>query len=121
MNAGKGFSRRKFIALSTLGMGYQAVGHANKGLKKSFKMDPFQIFDCHLHSSSDEGEGWQWYTVTHNFEEFVRYLDQTGVQRGIINSQRCYKAAKPAEFIAGNREVARNVENTKDDSWVHAS
>lgn len=46
-------------------------------------------------------------TVTRNFEEFVAYLDRTGVQRGIINSQRSQLKGTPAEFIAGNREVAR--------------
>jgi predicted TIM-barrel fold metal-dependent hydrolase len=34
------------------------------------------------------------------------------VNRGIINSQRSY-AAKPEEFLAGNREVARYVEKYK--------
>ena len=74
--------------------------------------DSFEIFDCHLHSPADKGEAWQWYKVTETFEDFVRYLDKTGVKRGIINSQRSY-GIKPEEFIAGNREVARNVEKYK--------
>ena len=72
----------------------------------------FEVFDCHLHSPAEAGESWQWHKVTNNFEEFVSYLDRTGVQRGIINSQRSY-AAKPEEFLAGNREVARFVEKYK--------
>jgi predicted TIM-barrel fold metal-dependent hydrolase len=72
----------------------------------------YEIFDCHLHSPADSGEAWQWYKVTETFYDFDRYLSKTGVQRGIINSQRSYDV-KPAEFIAGNREVARNVEKYK--------
>jgi uncharacterized protein len=74
--------------------------------------DSFEIFDCHLHSPADKGEAWQWYKVTQTFEDFVNYLDKTGVQSGIINSQISY-GIKPEEFIAGNREVARNVEKYK--------
>ena len=73
------------------------------------------VFDAHLHCPSDESaQVWQWYPVTKSFEEFARYLEQTGVQRGIINSVRCQLAKSPAEFIAGNREVARYVEKYKD-------
>jgi hypothetical protein len=72
----------------------------------------FQLFDCHLHCPAESGEKWQWYKVTDTFEDFVSYLDKTGVQRGIINSQRSY-GIKPEEFIAGNREVARYVEKYK--------
>lgn len=71
-----------------------------------------EIFDCHLHSPADSGEAWQWHKVTETFDDFVRYLDKTGVGTGIINSQRSY-GQKPQEFIAGNREVARNVEKYK--------
>jgi hypothetical protein len=76
------------------------------------EMDSFQIFDCHLHCPAEAGEQWQWHKVTHDFGDFTKYLDRTGVQRGIINSQRSY-GSKPAEFIAGNREVARYVEKYK--------
>ncbi len=51
--------------------------------------------------------------MTRNFDEFVAYLDRTGVQRGIINSIRSQNAKRPADFIAGNREVARHVEKYK--------
>jgi hypothetical protein len=71
------------------------------------------IFDAHLHCPAESGELWQWHPVTRNFEEFVAYLDRTGVDRGIINSQRCQHNGTPAEFIAGNREVARYVEKYK--------
>jgi len=72
------------------------------------------VFDAHLHCPSDESsQVWQWYPVTKSFEEFARYLERTGVQRGIINSVRCQLARSPAEFIAGNREVARYVEKYK--------
>ena len=72
----------------------------------------FEVFDCHLHCPPESGEKWQWYKVTKSFEDFNCYLEKTGVQRGIINSQRSY-ATTPAEFIAGNREVARYVEKYK--------
>ena len=74
--------------------------------------DKYEIFDCHLHSPADSGEAWQWNKVTDTFDDFVKYLDKTGVKRGIINSQRSF-GIKPAEFIAGNREVARNAEKSK--------
>jgi predicted TIM-barrel fold metal-dependent hydrolase len=74
--------------------------------------DSFQVFDCHLHCPAENGEKWQWYKVTNSFEDFVNYLDKTGVQRGIINSQRSF-STKPEEFVAGNREVARYVEKYK--------
>jgi predicted TIM-barrel fold metal-dependent hydrolase len=75
----------------------------------SMKKESGFIFDCHLHCPPEAGESWQWYKVTHTFEDFARYLESTGVTRGIVNSQRSY-GAKPEEFIAGNREVARFVE-----------
>ncbi|MBZ5596150.1 MAG: amidohydrolase family protein [Acidobacteriia bacterium] len=73
----------------------------------------YAAFDAHLHCPSASGQVWQWHPVTRTFEEFVSYLDRTGVQRGIINSVRCQEAKTPAEFIAGNREVARYVEKYK--------
>jgi predicted TIM-barrel fold metal-dependent hydrolase len=75
--------------------------------------EPLRVFDAHLHCPSESGNVWQWYPVTKTFEEFATYLDSTGVQRGIINSVRCQEAKTPAEFIAGNREVARYVEKYK--------
>jgi len=74
---------------------------------------PRLVFDAHLHCPSESGNVWQWHPVTRTFEEFVGYLDRTGVHRGIINSVRCQEAKTPAEFIAGNREVARYVEKYK--------
>ena len=71
------------------------------------------IFDAHLHCPAESGELWQWHPVTRTFEDFVAYLDKTGVDRGIINSQRCQHNGTPAEFVAGNREVARYVEKYK--------
>ncbi len=71
------------------------------------------IFDAHLHCPAASGELWQWNKVTATFEEFVAYLDRTGVDRGIINSQRCQHNGIPSEFVAGNREVARYVERYK--------
>lgn len=115
-------SRREFIAKSAICIA-GAFAATNLGGNKLFaknaqaeannsESDAFSIFDCHLHSPADAGEAWQWHKVVPNFAEFVNYLDRTGVQRGIINSQRSFKA-KPEEFIAGNREVARNVDKYK--------
>jgi len=78
------------------------------------KPRPYLVFDAHLHCPSESGNVWQWYPVTRTFEEFARYLDRAGVERGIINSVRCQEAKTPAEFIAGNREVAKYVEKYKD-------
>ncbi len=75
--------------------------------------EPYATFDAHLHCPSESGHVWQWHPVTKTFDEFVSYLDRTGVQRGIINSVRCQEAKTAAEFIAGNREVARYVEKYK--------
>jgi predicted TIM-barrel fold metal-dependent hydrolase len=80
--------------------------------KKHDDRKPDQLFDCHLHCPAESGEQWQWHKVTHTFDDFVRYLDTNGVQRGIINSQRSY-ATTPEEFVAGNREVARFAEKSK--------
>ncbi len=72
---------------------------------------PYAVFDAHLHCPSDAtNQVWQWYTVTRTFNEFARYLERTGVQRGIINNVRCQLAKTPKDFIEGNREVARYVE-----------
>jgi uncharacterized protein len=114
-------SRRDFLSKgTTLLAGAVAASSGIPGIlpgnnskdKRQGDNDSFEIFDCHLHSPSDKGEDWQWYKVTHTFEDFVRYLDKTGVKRGIINSQKSY-GINPEEFIAGNREVARNVEKYK--------
>jgi uncharacterized protein len=118
---GKTRSRREFLLKGTTiltGAVTASFGIPEIISKSSYKYgrqtdnDSFEIFDCHLHSPADSGEAWQWYKVTKTFEDFVRYLDKTGVKRGIINSQRSY-GIKPVEFIAGNREVARNVEKYK--------
>jgi predicted TIM-barrel fold metal-dependent hydrolase len=76
--------------------------------------EPWQVFDAHLHCPSDQSrQVWQWYPVTKTFAEFANYLTRTGVQRGIINSVQSQLAKSPAEFIAGNREVARYVDQYK--------
>jgi uncharacterized protein len=87
---------------------------------KDNALSRFPVFDAHLHCPSDEiGDRieldrpkgiWQLYPVTKTFAEFVAYLDRTGVYRGIISSVRCQEAKSPADFIAGNREVARYVD-----------
>jgi predicted TIM-barrel fold metal-dependent hydrolase len=110
-------SRRDFLSKGTAllaGVAAAPFGMPEIFLKSSSKSqsadtDSYQIFDCHLHSPADSGEEWQWHKVTETFDDFVRYLDKTGVKKGIINSQRSY-AVNPDEFRAGNREVARNVE-----------
>ena len=114
--------RREFITKSAAWF-TGAIGVSIVGVPKLFgkdtvrvekrdDIDSFQVFDCHLHSPAEKGEAWQWHKVTETFEDFVKYLDKTGVQRGIINSQRSYDV-KPEEFIAGNREVASYVEKYK--------
>jgi predicted TIM-barrel fold metal-dependent hydrolase len=114
--------RREFVKRSALWLG-GAVATATAGSQQLFarnsrksdnrdKTDSFQVFDCHLHCPAENGEKWQWYKVTNSFEDFVSYLDKTGVQQGIINSQRSF-GTEPEEFIAGNREVARYVEKYK--------
>jgi predicted TIM-barrel fold metal-dependent hydrolase len=115
-------SRRDFLSKSTLllsGVAAASFLDVPEILSKDksshgpqVATDAFEIFDCHLHSPADSGEAWQWHKVTGTFDEFVKYLDKTGVNRGIINSQRSF-GIKPEEFIAGNREVARNVEKYK--------
>jgi predicted TIM-barrel fold metal-dependent hydrolase len=113
--------RREFLTKSAALL-VGAVAASTIGGSRLFAKEPikakkgeeeaFDIFDCHLHCPPENGEKWQWYKVTHSFEDFVSYLDKTGVQRGIINSQRSF-GAKPEEFIAGNREVSRYVEKYK--------
>ncbi len=106
------FSRRGFIGLSAFGLaGCTMINRDRKGEFAKDDMD-FDIFDCHLHCPPEAGEKWQWYKVTHTFDDFVAYLDKNGISRGIINSQRSYEP-QPSEFIAGNREVARFAEKSK--------
>ena len=121
-NASLNPPRREFLIRSALwfvgAVAAFAVGAPRLFAKETRKPDrrdepdSLQIFDCHLHCPAEKGEKWQWYKVTNSFEDFVNYLDKTGVQRGIINSQRSF-GTKPEEFIAGNREVARYVEKYK--------
>lgn len=106
------FTRRNFLGLSALGTGsWFFCAHREKHNTFLGKSEG-EIIDCHLHSPSSEGEKWQWYKVTHTFDEFVLYLEKTGVNKGIINCQRSYNAL-PSEFIAGNREVAHFVNRYK--------
>jgi predicted TIM-barrel fold metal-dependent hydrolase len=107
-------TRRQFVrgagaaaALGVLRSGGTAAGDGKAAVP------PVHVFDAHLHCPAESGELWQWHTVTRNFDEFVAYLDKTGVERGIINSQRSQEKGTPAEFVAGNREVARFVEKHK--------
>jgi predicted TIM-barrel fold metal-dependent hydrolase len=102
------FSRRGFFR--TAG-GLAGAALAGSGAESAAA--PLPTFDAHLHCPAESGELWQWHTVIRNFDEFVSYLDRTGVDRGIINSQRSQQKGTPAEFIAGNREVARFVEKYK--------
>jgi predicted TIM-barrel fold metal-dependent hydrolase len=115
-------SRREFVTRSALWVAGAVAAttavspklfgrNSRKSDRRNVK-DSFQVFDCHLHCPAENGEKWQWYKVTNSFEDFVSYLDKTGVQRGIINSQRSF-GTKPEEFIAGNREIARYVEKYK--------
>jgi predicted TIM-barrel fold metal-dependent hydrolase len=77
------------------------------------------IFDAHLHCPSAAGRVIQWHRVTRDFEDFAAYLAQTGVERGMMNSVRSLDAKDPANFIAGNREVAHFAEQHK--GRFHAS
>ncbi len=104
--------------VSVGGIDNASSAHAQPGARESGEKqdarEPYQVFDAHLHCPSDQSnQVWQWYPVTRTFEEFARYLDRTGVQRGIINNVQCQLAKTPADFIAGNREVARFVERYK--------
>jgi predicted TIM-barrel fold metal-dependent hydrolase len=104
-------SRRQFVrgAAAAAGLGILRSGRTAAGDGEA-AVRPVRVFDAHLHCPAESGELWQWHTVTRNFDEFVAYLDKTGVERGIINSQRSQEKGTPAEFVAGNREVARFVE-----------
>jgi len=106
------FVRRAGAAVSALGV-LRAAPTAASPAPATAPKEPVRVFDAHLHCPAESGELWQWHTVTRNFDEFVAYLDKTGVERGIINSQRSQEKGTPAEFVAGNREVARFVEKHK--------
>ena len=94
--------RREFLTAGVAALGGAAIPVAAE------PGEPPRVFDAHLHCPADSGELWQWHTVTPTFRDFVAHLDRTGVQRGIINSQRAQSnGGTPADFIAGNREVAR--------------
>ncbi|NMB72402.1 MAG: amidohydrolase family protein [Bacteroidales bacterium] len=105
MNYDKHSGRRRFLGLSAAGVGSVFLGAEGKYCTNSQRKNNREVFDCHLHCPSSQGEKWQWYKVTHTFDDFARYLEKAGVHKGIINCQRSYNAL-PEEFIAGNREVA---------------
>lgn len=110
-----GVHRREFLSKIAALVG-GTVAASLPALSQSFNEEDkgnvsFNIFDCHLHCPSEKGEEWQWYKVTRSFDDFVQYLDRTGVHKGIINSQRSY-GTKPEDFIAGNREAARFAEKS---------
>jgi predicted TIM-barrel fold metal-dependent hydrolase len=108
-------ARRQFLKGGTVAVTGAIVTSAlpAETTKNREPAPPPEVFDAHLHCPAESGELWQWHTVTRTFEDFVAYLDRTGVGRGIINSQRCQENGTPAEFVAGNREVARYVEKYK--------
>ena len=94
-------SRRNFVQAVGAGATGAALGATSTtGEDAALR----RVFDALLHCPAETGELWQWHTVTRNFDEFVAYLDRTGVERGIINSQRSQEKGTPAEFVAGNRE-----------------
>jgi hypothetical protein len=99
-------------SLHTLGDSSHTAAVAGKASQP--KAPAPRVFDAHLHCPGDDGDTGQWYPITKTFDEFVAYLDRTGVQRGIINSMRAQDAKTPADFVAGNREVARYVEAYKE-------
>ena len=92
---------------------FGGLATSSAGFAQSQKPVHPRVFDAHLHCPGDNGDAGQWYPITKNFDEFVAYLDRTGVGRGIVNSMRAMDAKTPADFIAGNREVARHVEKYK--------
>jgi len=114
------FLRRSFVFLGTLAAAARArtrrqepppaQSPAPRPVSSQEPAEPGAPFDAHLHCPSETGQVWQWHPVTRTMDEFVRHLDRTGVRRGIINNVRCQLAKTPADFIAGNREVARYVE-----------
>lgn len=120
-------TRRKFVFLGMLATAAVATTNRSSAEEKRPKATQKRagqarrqrppakrkVFDAHLHCPSDAGEVWQWHPVTRTFEEFEAYLDRTGVQRGIINSVRCQLGKTAADFIEGNREVARRAEQSK--------
>jgi predicted TIM-barrel fold metal-dependent hydrolase len=108
---GKGSSLLAGAAAFKAGIPDLFTGEKRQGEKEG-EIDRYEIFDCHLHCPAESGEAWQWYIVTPGFEDFARYLERTGVNRGIINNQRSF-GPDPEEFRAGNREVARYVEKYK--------
>jgi len=71
------------------------------------------IFDAHLHCPAADGYVIQWHRVTRDFDDFAAYLTRTGVERGIINNVRSLEAKTVADFVEGNREVARFAEKSK--------
>ncbi|MFB3829267.1 MAG: amidohydrolase family protein [Bryobacteraceae bacterium] len=98
------FHRRNFFTSGLTALGNFVFGGLNRTAQAETRRE---IFDAHLHIPGDNGEIWQWHRVTHDMAGFVAYLDKCGVRRGVISSARSNVATEPAEFRAGNREVAR--------------
>jgi len=104
----KKYNRREFFKCG--GAGILITPYSKILQKDSIK---YFIFDAHLHVLGDNGFIWQWNRVTTDMDDFVRYLDLCGVDKGIITSARSEVADSPSEFIAGNREVLKYTEKYK--------
>jgi predicted TIM-barrel fold metal-dependent hydrolase len=108
--------RREFLKdMSPLFLGAPALLHGDTGHRSKISSKPawrrrgwIPVFDAHLHIPSNDGQAhWQVNPVTATGERFMSYLDQCGVERGVVNSVRSQVAPSSAEMIAGNREVLR--------------
>ncbi|PYV18285.1 MAG: hypothetical protein DMG07_04250 [Acidobacteria bacterium] len=81
--------------------------HASPSLPVWRRRGHIPVFDAHLHVPSGDDVHWQVHPVTPTVDQFVAYLEQCGVGRGIGNAVRSQVATSAAEMIAGNREMLR--------------
>jgi len=107
------FMRQGLVLAAGLGFGNTLSATSGGSPAGTAAHEPMTVFDSHLHCPGDDGDSGQWYPVTKTFDDFVAYLDRTGVGRGVVNSVRALNAKTPAGFIAGNRDVARHIEKYK--------
>jgi len=104
----KKYNRREFLKYSTSGIFIPTLLQTKPNKNKKYF-----IFDSHLHILGDNDFIWQWNRVTTDMDDFVRYLDLCGVDKGIITSARSEVSDSPSEFIKGNREVLKYAEKYK--------
>ncbi|MBU7004602.1 MAG: amidohydrolase [Theionarchaea archaeon] len=76
------------------------------------------IYDSHIHIPGSRGEIFhETGTRIRRMDELVAILDRYGIDKGVIFSTVSTLSKSPEEFIRGNREVKKNLEDYPNRFW----